>query len=109
MAQTLGTVTKNKTGGFEGNLHTMTIKTRIKISPIKDKKSKKHPDFIVFAEGGVKIGSGWNNLAKENGNPFVSLSLEFIELGPRVIYVNLAPVETDEKEEIFNLLWNAEA
>lgn len=109
MAQTLGTVTKKKNGSFIGKLHTLTIKTDIRIATIVDKKSDKHPDYIVYAEGGVKIGSGWNNVAKENGNPFVSLTLEFLELGPRVIYVNLAPVETEGEDEIFDLLWNAEA
>jgi len=48
MAQSLGTVTKRDSGGFEGTLAMMTLTTRITIVPNDAKENERQPDFRIY-------------------------------------------------------------
>ena len=54
---TIGTFTKQD-GSFVGSLTTLTVKSKVTISPI-DKTSDKAPDFRVYG-GAAEIGAAWS-------------------------------------------------
>lgn len=45
---TIGYVTKQDTGGYKGQLKTLSIQAEIEIVPNDDKSSPNQPDFRVF-------------------------------------------------------------
>ena len=54
---TIGTFTKQD-GSFVGSLATLTVKTKVTISPI-DKMGEKAPDYRVYAAN-AEIGAAWS-------------------------------------------------
>ncbi len=69
---TIGTFTKQD-GSFVGSLTTLTVKSKVTISPI-DKTSEKAPDFRVYA-GNAEIGAAWSATSKE-GKAYLSVKLD---------------------------------
>jgi len=105
MAQAIGHLTRNASGGFDGTLDLLSLKTAIKISRNEAKSSDREPDFRVTAADNIEIGAGWNRNGKRSGKQYISLSLAAPELGRHRIYANVAPAAGKAYGE-FVLLWN---
>ena len=69
---TIGTFTKQD-GSFVGSLTTLTVKSKVTISPI-EKTSEKAPDFRVYG-GNAEIGAAWSATSKE-GKAYLSVKLD---------------------------------
>lgn len=106
MAQSLGYVTKNETGGYEGTLATMSLKKRIRIVPNGTKENEAQPDFRVYTEDKVEIGGGWNRTGKSSGKPYVSLTFAAPEFGPSKVYANLGRAAGQDDDSVMAILWN---
>ena len=59
---TIGNFTKQDSS-FVGSVTTLTVKTKVTISPI-EKMGEKSPDFRVYA-GNAEIGAAWSATSKE--------------------------------------------
>ena len=101
----IGYVTKLPSGGYKGQLKTLTIRADIDIVPNAAKTSDTQPDFRVTAQGNVDIGAGWVRKGESSGKEYVSLSLAAPEFGQRKLYANLgrAPGEADD---VYAVIWN---
>lgn len=106
MAQALGYVTKNETGGYEGTLATMSLKKRIRIVPNQTKETDAQPDFRVYTEDRIEVGGGWNRTGKVSGNEYISLTFAAPEFGPNKIYANLGRAAGQDDERVMAILWN---
>ncbi len=84
----IGYVTKQSSGGYKGQLKTLTIRAEIDIVPNAAKSAEAQPDFRVLTQG-VEIGAGWTRTGETSGRDYVSLSLAAPEFGPRRLYANL--------------------
>jgi uncharacterized protein (DUF736 family) len=69
---TIGTFTKQD-GSFAGSLTTLTVKSKVTISPI-EKTSEKAPDFRVYG-GNAEIGAAWSATSKD-GKAYLSVKLD---------------------------------
>ena len=107
MAQSLGTVTKNAKGGFEGTLAMMTLTTRITIAPNEEaKENERQPDFRIYAAQGGEIGGGWNRVGKNSGKEYVSLTFAHPVFGDKRVFANLARAAGADSESVLAILWN---
>ncbi|WP_306253308.1 DUF736 family protein [Parvularcula sp. IMCC14364] len=107
MAQALGYVKSQETGGFEGTLAMLTLKTRISIVPNQTKATERQPDFRIYAGTGAgEIGGGWKRTGKNSGREYISLTFAHPALGPSKLYANLAPASGQDEEEVLAILWN---
>ena len=61
----IGTFSQDDLFGQEGILETLTIKTNVKVVPLKD-RSAKQPDYRILA-GKREIGAAWSRTAKSGG------------------------------------------
>ena len=68
----IGNFTKQN-GAFTGSLETLTVKTKINITPV-EKSGEKAPDFRVYA-GNAEIGAAWSATSKE-GKAYLSVKLD---------------------------------
>lgn len=100
----IGHVSRNDTGGFKGQLKTLTIRAEIDIVPNASKSSDSQPDFRVLSEG-IEVGAGWNRRSETSGRDYVSLSLAAPEFGPRRLYANLGRAAGGD-DDSFALIWN---
>lgn len=106
MAQSLGTVTKQEDGSFEGTLSMMTLNTKIAIAPNNTKEHDRQPDFRIFAAKGGEIGGGWKRFGKASGKPYISLTFAHPAFGESRIFANLAPAAGVDNENVLGVLWN---
>jgi uncharacterized protein (DUF736 family) len=93
---TIGTFTKQD-GSFVGSLTTLTVKSKVTISPI-DKTSEKAPDFRVYG-GNAEIGAAWSATSKE-GKGYLSVKLDEPSFAKPIL---CRLVETDKG---YALVWN---
>ena len=101
----IGYVTKQSSGGYKGQLKTLTIRAEIDIVPNAVKSAEAQPDFRVLTQG-VEIGAGWTRTGETSGRNYVSLSLAAPEFGPRRLYANLGRAAGQDDDETFALIWN---
>jgi uncharacterized protein (DUF736 family) len=101
----IGYVTKQQTGGFKGQLKTLTIRADIDIVPNGMKSSDDQPDYRVLHRN-VEIGAGWVRKGAASGKDYVSLSLASPEFGPRKLYANLGRAAGQEDEDVYAVIWN---
>lgn len=101
----IGYVTKLSTGGFKGQIKTLSIRADIDIIPNTAKGSDMQPDFRVMTAG-VEIGAGWVRVGETSGKSYVSLSLAAPEFGPRKLYANLGRAAGQDDNDVFALIWN---
>jgi uncharacterized protein (DUF736 family) len=101
----IGYVTKQQTGGFKGQLKTLTIRADIDIVPNGLKTSDDQPDYRVLHRN-VEIGAGWVRKGAMSGKDYVSLSLASPEFGPRKLYANLGRAAGQEDEDVYAVIWN---
>ncbi len=62
----IGYVTKQSSGGYKGQLKTLTIRAEIDIVPNAAKSAEAQPDFRVLTQG-VEIGAGWTRTGETFG------------------------------------------
>jgi uncharacterized protein (DUF736 family) len=101
----IGYVAKQQSGGFKGQLKTLTIRTEIEIIPNRSKSSDAQPDYRVAA-GGVEVGAGWIRTGEASGKDYISLSLAAPEFGPRRLYANLGRAAGQDDDDAFAIIWN---
>lgn len=101
----IGYVTKLSTGGFKGQIKTLSIRADIDIIPNTAKGRDTQPDFRVMT-GGVEIGAGWRRVGETSGKSYISLSLAAPEFGPRKLYANLGRAAGQDDDDVFALIWN---
>lgn len=101
----IGYVTKQDTGGYKGQLKTLTIRADIEIVPNNAKANETQPDFRVLTKG-FEIGAGWLRKGETSGKPYVSLSLAAPEFGTRKLYANLGKASGQDDEDVFAMIWN---
>ncbi len=68
----IGHVTKLATGGYKGQVKTLSIRAEIDIVPNSSKSGDTQPDFRVLTQG-VEIGAGWIRTGETSGKSYVSL------------------------------------
>jgi uncharacterized protein (DUF736 family) len=100
----IGYVNRTNSGGFAGQLRTVSIKADIEIIPNEQKTGDLQPDYRVLSDG-IEIGGGWNRRSETSGRDYVSLSLAAPEFGPRRIYANLGRAAGGD-DKGFAVIWN---
>ncbi|MEJ5083758.1 DUF736 domain-containing protein [Ochrobactrum sp. MYb379] len=104
MATTIATLTQKTDGTFEGIFATIRVNAPIAIVPNATKASEEAPDFrIVHRRTGFEIGAGWNRIARQTGEEYLSVKLEAPEIG--VIFGNLAQAPGGDPSKKI-ILWN---
>lgn len=104
MATTIATLTQKTDGTFEGIFATIRVNVPIAIVPNATKASEEAPDFrIVHRRTGFEIGAGWNRIARQTGEEYLSVKLEAPEIG--VIFGNLAQAPGGDPSKKV-ILWN---
>jgi len=101
----IGYVTKLATGGYKGQLKTLTIRADIDLVPNAMKNGDNQPDYRVQAQG-IEIGAAWIRTGETSGKDYVSLSLAAPEFGPRTLYANLGRAAGQDDEDTFAVIWN---
>jgi uncharacterized protein (DUF736 family) len=101
----IGYVTKQSTGGFKGQLKTLSIRADIDIVPNAAKSADNQPDFRVLHQD-VELGAGWVRTGETSGKEYVSLSLAAPEFGPRKLYANLGRAAGQDDDEVYAVIWN---
>lgn len=101
----IGYVTKQSSGGYKGQIRTLSIRAEIEIVPNGSKSTDTQPDFRVLT-GGVELGAGWIRTGEQSGNEYVSLRFAAPEFGPRKLYANLGRAAGQDDEEVFAVIWN---
>ncbi|MGE3335202.1 MAG: DUF736 domain-containing protein [Rhodospirillaceae bacterium] len=101
----IGYVTKQETGGYKGQLKTLSIRADIDIVPNSAKAHETQPDFRVLTKG-LEIGAGWTRTGETSGKEYVSLSLAAPEFGPRKLYANLGRAAGQDDDDTFAVIWN---
>lgn len=104
MATTIATLTQKTDGTFEGIFATIRVNAPIAIVPNATKASEEAPDFrVVHRRTGFEIGAGWNRIARQTGEEYLSVKLEAPEIG--VIFGNLAQAPGGDPSKKV-ILWN---
>jgi uncharacterized protein (DUF736 family) len=102
----IGYVTKQASGGYKGQLKTLSIRAEIEIVPNMGKDAASNqPDFRVLTKG-YEIGAGWLRTGETSGKEYVSLSLAAPEFGPRKLYANLGRAAGQDDDDAFAVIWN---
>ena len=101
----IGHVTKLATGGYKGQVKTLSIRAEIEIIPNSHKANDNQPDYRVFA-GGVEVGAGWVRTGEMSGKDYVSLVMAAPEFGPRKLYANLGRAAGQDDEDVYAIIWN---
>ncbi len=101
----IGYVTKQATGGYKGQLKTLSIRADIDIVPNGMKNGDDQPDYRVLHRN-VEIGAGWVRKGTTSGKDYVSLSLASPEFGPRKLYANLGRAAGQDDDDVFAVIWN---
>jgi|UniRef100_B0T6S5 uncharacterized protein (DUF736 family) len=57
---------------------------------------------------GVEVGDGWRGFGPITRPPYVGLSLCHPGVGPRAYKVNLGRAASQDDDDVFALIWNAE-
>lgn len=101
----IGTFNRTRNGaGYAGRLRTLTIDTRIVLTPAPASETENAPDFRIHRESadGAEIGAGWKRTGEKAGD-YVSLQIDDPTFG-RPIRANLFQADDDGEE--FHLLWS---
>lgn len=104
---TIGHLTRQKNGGYVGELETLTIRTKIELVPIPNKQSDTHPDFRLMA-GDVEIGAAWLKVGKVSKEDYVSVTITAPEFGQKKLYANLGRTAGQSDPDMLSLIWNPE-
>lgn len=73
MATTIATLTQKTDGSFEGVFAIIRVNAPIAIVPNANKVSEEAPDYrIIHHKTGFEIGAGWNRIARQTGEEYLS-------------------------------------
>ncbi|MDH7785709.1 uncharacterized protein (DUF736 family) [Ochrobactrum sp. 19YEA23] len=104
MATTIATLMQKTDGSLEGIFATIRVNAPIAIVPNASKSSDEAPDFrVIHRLTGFEIGAGWNRVARQTGEEYLSVKLEAPEIG--VIFGNVAPAPGGDPAKKV-ILWN---
>ncbi|WP_324763884.1 DUF736 family protein (plasmid) [Sinorhizobium meliloti] len=104
MATTIATLTQKTDGILEGVFATIRVNAPIAIVPNAAKSSEEAPDYrVINRKTGFEIGAGWNRIARQTGEEYLSVKLEAPEIG--VIFGNLAQAPGGDPSKKV-ILWN---
>ncbi len=104
MATTIATLTAKTDGTPEGGFATIRGNAPIVLGPKANKASEEAPDYrIIHRRTGFEIGAGWNRIARQTGEEYLSVKLEAPEIG--VIFGNVAPAPGGDPNRKV-ILWN---
>jgi len=103
----IGYLTKKDDNTYTGVLRTLSIDTKIRMVPNRDKSSDRHPDFQILGPNNQQVGAGWKKISKED-KEYIRVSLESPEFGPRRLYANLGRAAGQDDPHTFAIIWNAE-
>ena len=104
MATTIATLTQKTDGILEGVFATIRVNAPIAIVPNAAKSSEEAPDYrVINRKTGFEIGAGWNRVARQTGEEYLSVKLEAPEIG--VIFGNLAQAPGGDPSKKV-ILWN---
>ena len=104
MATTIATLTEKTDGTLEGVFATIRVNAPIALVPNASKASEEAPDYrIIHRKTGFEIGAGWNRIARQTGEKYLSVKLEAPEIG--VIFGNLAAAPGGDPNRMV-ILWN---
>lgn len=104
MATTIATLMQKTDGSLEGIFATIRVNAPIAIVPNASKSSDEAPDFrVIHRRTGFEIGAGWNRVARQTGEEYLSVKLEAPEIG--VIFGNVAPAPGGDPAKKV-ILWN---
>ena len=104
MATTIATLTQKTDGTLEGVFATIRVNAPIAIVPNAAKSSEEAPDYrVINRKTGFEIGAGWNRVARQTGEEYLSVKLEAPEIG--VIFGNLAQAPGGDPSKKV-ILWN---
>ena len=104
MATTIATLTQKTDGSLEGFFATIRVNAPIAIVPNAAKSSEEAPDYrVINRKTGFEIGAGWNRIARQTGEEYLSVKLEAPEIG--VIFGNLAQAPGGDPSKKV-ILWN---
>lgn len=81
--------------GFEGTLHTLTVKATIQLTPT-DSDNDKAPGFRVVADG-AEIGAAWEKISK-NDKPYLSFKLDDPAFAAPVYAVASIPADGEQAD-----------
>jgi len=81
--------------GFEGTLHTLTVKASLQLVPTES-DNEKAPGFRVMADG-AEIGAAWEKTSK-NDKPYLSVKLDDPAFAAPVYAVASVPAEGEPTE-----------
>jgi uncharacterized protein (DUF736 family) len=72
----IGTFTPAKDGGWNGNIHTLTINTKVRLVPNDNRDNENAPAFRIFA-GRSELGAAWQQRTNgENPKEYLSVKLD---------------------------------
>jgi uncharacterized protein (DUF736 family) len=104
MATTIATLTQKTDGILEGIFATIRVNAPIAIIPNANKTHEEAPDYrVIHRKTGFEIGAGWNRIARQTGEEYLSVKLEAPEIG--VIFGNLAQAPGGDPSKKV-ILWN---
>jgi uncharacterized protein (DUF736 family) len=104
MATTIATLTQKTDGILEGVFATIRVNAPIAIIPNPNNASEEAPDYrVIHRKTGFEIGAGWNRIARQTGEEYLSVKLEAPEIG--VIFGNLAQAPGGDPSKKV-ILWN---
>jgi uncharacterized protein (DUF736 family) len=93
----IGKFTPAKTGGYTGNLITLTHRGKLVFAP-----ASKGADFQVTLDG-IEVGAAWKKTGRESGKAYLSVKLDSPFLPSPV---NCALMPQEDGDQI--LVWNRE-
>ena len=103
MATTIATLTQKTDGSLEGVFATIRVNAPIAIVPNAQKASEEAPDFrVIHRRTGFEIGAGWNRIARQTGEEYLSVKLEAREIGERLQIQAQADVSTGGTERTWS-------
>ncbi len=100
----IGHVVRQPDGTFKGHLTTATIRAPLEIIPVADKAAANHPDYRVYLNS-ADVGGGWNKENRQNGNPYVSITIDDPVL-PDTINANLGRAAGQDDPNVMAIIWN---
>ncbi len=72
----IGTFTPTKDGGWNGNIQTLTINTKVRLVPNDNRGNENAPAFLIFA-GRSELGAAWQQRSSgENPRDYLSVKLD---------------------------------
>lgn len=97
---TIGTFTRQQSGGYTGSIRTLSFNAKVSIQPDEAKTKPGQPDFRVYS-GKVELGAAWKKTS-EAGRDYLSVALDDPSFAQPL---NAALIEAEEPDA-YHLVWS---